>query len=321
MLPVSACSPSHDGGSDAGASTSLVVGLTTNAPAGVIGAIHVTATVDGAPAADVVVPVLNDPGSLPKEIALAPPPGHADAAVVVRADAFLDAAWTPARTDETPIATRTATTAFVPGQNELLRLSIEQRCFVASAGGSGPTCAAPQTCVEGACADDAVAPSALEPYRAGWATDAPDVCKPLGAGPPVVVVGSGQTDYLPITDGEVLTPELGPQGGHHVWIAVRMHDLKQAGSTTTITGSQPGGASIPPTSFVFTYDQDEGGYCKLFGLRYQLDNGGIDYKQFLGKPLDLQVVVSDQAGAKGVGVAHVTIDSVVKCPDGNPCPM
>ena len=63
-------------------------------------------------------------------------------------------------------------------------------------------------------------------------------------------------------------------------------------TATTITGVQPGAnLAAPATAFVFTFDPDEGGYCKLYGLRYQLDNGGIDWHQFLGKPLDLTVVV------------------------------
>ena len=76
-----------------------------------------------------------------------------------------------------------------------------------------------------------------------------------------------------------------------------MKNIKQTLTTTRIEGVQPDtGTTIPPSTFVFTYAPDDGGYCKLYGLRYQLDNGGIDYKQFLGKPLDVIVTVTDPSG-------------------------
>jgi hypothetical protein len=45
----------------------------------------------------------------------------------------------------------------------------------------------------------------------------------------------------------------------------------------------------------------------LYGIRYQLDNEGIDYKQFLGKPLDLTVSVTDPAGATATATTRVQI--------------
>jgi hypothetical protein len=115
--------------------------------------------------------------------------------------------------------------------------------------------------------------------------------------------------------------ELGPQGGHHVWIAARMQNIKQAGSTTKITALQPGGgATVAPTAFIFTFDVDEGGWCKLAGLRFQLDVGALDlktvYKQFLGKPLDITVEVSDSNGDTASDTKHVLIAPQVLCPDG-----
>jgi hypothetical protein len=69
-------------------------------------------------------------------------------------------------------------------------------------------------------------------------------------------------------------------------------------------------------SFVFNFDQDQGGFCKLYGLRYQLDVDGADYHQFLGKPLDVTVTLKDGAGAVGVGHATFNIDPVALCPGG-----
>ena len=57
----------------------------------------------------------------------------------------------------------------------------------------------------------------------------------------------------------------------------------------------------------FTYAPDEGTYCKLVGIRYQLDNEGVDYRPFLGKPLDIHVTVTDPSGATASATAHVQI--------------
>jgi hypothetical protein len=203
----------------------------------------------------------------------------------------------------------------------LLRVLIQGQCLQALPGGppGGPACAAPATCIDGRCQSDVVAPQALEPYEPAWAANAPDVCKPANAGPPVVQVGTGQTDYLPVTDGQTVQMEQGPQGGHHIWIAVRQHNLRQSGSTTTITSAQPGtGVAGPRTAVVFTFDQDEGGFCKLAGLRYQLDVDGADYHTFLGRPLDVTVTIADQSGATGSGTAHLNIDPQLLCPTGTP---
>jgi hypothetical protein len=162
-----------------------------------------------------------------------------------------------------------------------------------------------------------VAPQNLEPYAANWPENAPDVCKPIDAGAPIVQVGTGQTDYLPVISGQTVQMEQGPQGGHHVWIAVRQQNLSQAGSTTTITSVQPStGVAGPKLAFVFNFAQDQGAFCKLAGLRYQLDIDGADYHQFLGQPLDVTVTIADPAGATGTGTAHLQISPTLLCATG-----
>lgn len=197
------------------------------------------------------------------------------------------------------------------GTRRLLRVRLTGTCLTTPVMGSpaGPTCTEPdQTCVGGRCQDDHLLAADLEVYQAGWATDVPDICRPANAGAPEVIVGQGQTDYLPLMTGQVVQAELGPQGGHHIYVALRQKNLHRSGSTTTIKGRRPDtGVEIPPTAFVFTFDQDEGGYCKLYGLRYQLDNGGIDYTQFLDHDLDLTVTVRDSSGSVGTGTVRVHV--------------
>ncbi len=290
---------------------SLTVGVQTDDLSGLVGSLHATTTVDAVPQADEVFRASDGP-LFPKEIAV-DGKGDASAKVSVRIEAF---AGLDPSSGEPPLLVRTARTEMVPGIDKLLRIRLESRCVNQWPPGSnnvpGPTCTAPQTCVGGACVDDTVPGPALENYVANWPTAVPDICRPANPGPPEVVVGTGQTDFLPLTDGQVVQAELGPQGGHHFYVAVRMRNLKRSGSTTTISATQPGtGLTIPPTSFVFTFDPDEGGYCKLYGLRYQLDNQGIDYHPFLGQPLDVKVEVRDSTGAVGDGMAHVNIDPTI----------
>ncbi len=212
---------------------------------------------------------------------------------------------------------RTATTR-MPAEKKLLRLALDSRC--ADFGGSPVTCNAGETCSAGRCTSDAVAVDALEPYVSDWATNAPDICRPANAGAPEIVLGKGQTEYYPLTPNEVVQLELGPQGGHHLWVAVRMKNLKQAGSRTAIAGVQPDtGLKATPTAFVFTFDKDEGGYCKLYGLRFQVDAGGdlgTTYKAFMGKPLDITVEVTDVSGRKATAQQRVMISDKLLCPDG-----
>jgi hypothetical protein len=231
------------------------------------------------------------------------------------------------------LLSRLVDTKIIAGQERLLRVRLEQRCMTAAglraAPGAflptGPSCPAPSTCIAGACTASEVPSSATEVYRPDWASSPPDVCRPAGAGDPEVTLGSGQTNYAPLNDGDTLQIEKGPQGGHHIWVALRMRNLRQSGSTTTITGVLPDNptSTIQPTAFVFSFDPDEGGYCKLYGLRFQLDSGAAnlaeDYKRFLGKPIDVTVTVRDTAGRVGQSKRRIKIADKVLCPTGLSC--
>jgi hypothetical protein len=291
----------------------VIVGVQGEQLSGAVGSIHLTATVGGDTKDDEVLP----PSSLPHEVPLLAPDSDAGA-IAVRVEGYSQPSWTPS-SGYSPVLVRTAETQFVPGETKLLRVLLQGGCLLGLPGGppGAPTCAPPQTCIDGACQDDHVAPQGLEPYVSNWPDDAPDICKPIEAGAPVVQVGTGQTDYLPVTTGQTVQMEQGPQGGHHVWIAVRQENLKQVGSTTTITGVQPSTGTIgPKLAFVFTFVQDQGGFCKLAGLRYQVDIDGADYHQFLGQPLDVTVTITDAAGATGSGVAHLNVSPTLLCATG-----
>lgn len=276
--------------------------------------VHIVVKVDGVVSSDQKVTL---PGGLPKEIPLTGNPG-----AKVDVEVIGSAANDPNGT--TPTLTRLAGAHLVPTGKKLLRVMLEQRCESTSAPGAPPplvTCNAPQTCISGRCASGDVPDQALEDYDPQWASAPPDICRPAQHGAPEVIVGTGQTDYAPLQDGQTLQMELGPQGGHHIWVATRMKNLRQSGSTTTITAKVVDGTDvIPPSAFVFTYDQDEGSYCKLYGLRFQLDSGASDlknaYKVFLGKTIELTVTVLDSTKATASSTKRIVLANTLICPDG-----
>jgi hypothetical protein len=283
---------------------SLTIGVDGHALGNYIQSLHVVTTVDGATTTDTVLRASRGP-VFPHEVKL-DARGHAQAKVGVRVEGFASDDPREAR----PAIIRTAETTMAPW-NKLLRIDLDTLCVLVPPPGGlvGPTCAAPETCTSGRCTSDLVNPDSLAAYTPNWVDAAPDTCRPTNAGAPKVIVGNGQNDYFALRDGQMLQAQAGPQGGHHIWIAVRMQNLKQSSSTTTVTATQPGtGVKVWPYSVVFTFLPGEGGFCRLYGLRFQLDANGVEFTQFLGKPLDVKVEIRDVLGEVGVGTAHVNID-------------
>ncbi len=286
----------------------LTVGVHTAALGAYVRALRVVTRVDGKDQTDSFYRASQAP-LFPREVQI--DPKKSGARVSVRVEAF-------ASEDPTskPALVRTAETTMFPAPaHKLLRLDLDPGCVTSPPPGgvAGPTCTAPhQTCVAGACVSDLVDPSKLEGYVSDWAMRTPDVCRPANAGPPEIILGNGQNDYLPLARGQTLKAQAGPQGGHHIWIALRMRNMKQSGSTTTLTATQPGSdVKVTPFSVVFTFQRDEGGFCKLYGLRFQLDANGVDYKQFLGKPLDVTATVKDTLGNVASATTRVNIDTTI----------
>jgi hypothetical protein len=295
--------------------TQLVIGVQSDPMGGVVSSLHVVIRRAGAVVVDEwVKPPRGSKVGFPQpwEKALSGA-GLGRAKVDVEVDAIGDpSAAAP------PLLKRLSSTHFDPGRAALLRVPLESRCIVyppmprgaSKVPGplSGPACTEPFTCIMGVCQRPDVPPELLESYAPNWPGNAPDLCKARNAGRPDLQIGTGRSYYLPFTRDHVLQAEAGPQGGHHIWIATRMKNMKQAGSTTRIAGRQPEtGLTIPPTTLAFTYSPDEGGYCKLYGIRYQLDNEGVDYRPFLGRPLDVTVTVTDPSGSTATATTRVQI--------------
>jgi hypothetical protein len=275
---------------------SLIVGVTSELRAGVdVLRLHVVQRVDGAVVRD---DELFSDGAKPFSFPLELP--FEDLEDSAKVEIVIEAFGNPPQ----PLLTRTASSTVRAGRTLLLRVDLDWWC----AGAGAPACAAPQTCTGGVCGPSNVNAALLEDYRPDWHKGGTDICQ-SGDGEPVVIVGRGQGDYLTMNDYDVAQVEAGPQGGHHIWVAVRMKNLRQSGTITTLTGEVPElNLSINPFAVIFTFDPDEGGYCKLYGLRFQIDADiGID--QLLGKKLHVTATVKDKDGDVGIGERWVTLSS------------
>ena len=301
--------PAADGGARTDVGT-VVVGVTTGLRAGTdFDRLHVLAKSGGATLRDEVLPTATRPLALPLELPFTDRP----------AGEVVDVTLTATSTAVKGLSiVREASTRVVGGRSLLLRTSLDAACVAIDAPGGTqpPACAVGETCAEGKCAKIATDPTGLEAYSPTWAAGgAPDRCRPVGAGAPEVIVGQGQADFLPFDDCSAPSPkpaqvEAGPQGGHHVWVAVRMRNLHQSGSVTTVRGHFPDLPKDPwDMAVIFTFEPDEGGYCKVYGIRYQLDTNGLALADVLGKKLELTIEVKDADGTTGVGKRCVLLSS------------
>ncbi len=193
-----------------------------------------------------------------------------------------------------------ASTKAISGRKILYELHLEKDC-------AGVSCGEGETCSEGACVSDFADPSALPDYYSKWAGGGGGgVCEP--GGDPEVILGSGQSDFHEVKDGDVLQVEAGPQGGFHVWIAARMKNLAQSGSITDLAGQFTDvDYAPPPMSVIFTFDPDEGDYCKIYGLRFRLDDPDHPIESLLGEGIDLTLTITDPTGATESATRSVTL--------------
>lgn len=252
--------------------------------------------VDGVVAAKEDLPVAGSV-HLPHETKVVAPKDNPEAPVEITTKAVMNNA---------DVVTRRVTTRFVRGKSVLAYVRLEIRCnnfgLLGGSGISGPTCDKPrETCVGGRCTSDAL--DNLPDYRADWATNPPSACG--GGSASTITLGTGQQAMTPLADNDTVTVECGPQGGHHIWMAVSIKDLAQMGTTTIFSAT--GAASVPPTGYPYSYSPGPNGTCELVALRFQLDTSGVNIKDVLGKPLDIKVDATDKQGHKASATRHVIV--------------
>lgn len=268
------------------------VGLTTDMAVGFdVRRVETTTRVDG-----VVTQAGSfsyDDGSLSLPAELPDEPAQDGAEVALTVAAFRDGA-------STPFVTRSAATRAAGGRTLLLLASLDEAC-------AGALCGPSTTCVEGACRDPFLAPSAVADYDPTWIASAPDACKTSSSGPPEVVIGQGESAFAPLSDGEVVPIEAGPQGGHHVWLALRVNGLRQMGSLLTLKGRFPELArEVPLFTSRVTLRKAGNDQCEIFGVRFQVDQG-ISVDAVRGRAIDIDVMLEDPNGGIAKATKRVTI--------------
>ncbi len=259
--------------------------------------LQIVAKVDGLVSAQQTIDAAAGP-MFPHEVRIVAPAAKTNAPVEVTVNAIMN---------DATVVTRRLTTRFVAGKTKLAYVLLEMRCntFALLGGGpNGPTCSAPgETCIGAKCRSDAV--TNLPDFTTDWAKSPPSQC---GTAAAELTMGQGETAFATLSNGDTVTAECGPQGGHHLWIALSMKSFRQVGTVTTVTAAQPGGGKmVPATGFPYTWSAADNGSCELIGLRFQLDTDGAVLADFLGKALDVTVSAKDQAGHELTVVRHVMV--------------
>jgi hypothetical protein len=270
----------------------VVVGLTTDLAVGFeIRRVEATTRIDGVVTRSSTLSYDEGALSLPAELRVDPAPDGARIELAVAA--FRDG-------EASPVVARRAATRAVEGRDLLLPLSLDAAC-------SGAGCEPGTTCAKGACVDPFIAPAALSDYDPRWIAAAPDACKAPSSGAPTVVIGQGEDAFAPLDEGEVVSIEAGPQGGHHVWLALRASGLRQQGSLLTVTGHFPELASDLPafTSGVTLRRAGDQG-CEIYGVRFQVDQG-LSVEAIRGRTLAIEVALRDPDGDVATAMKRVAI--------------
>jgi hypothetical protein len=270
----------------------VVVGLTTDMAIGFdIRQVESTTKVDGVITRFESLWYSNGDLSLPAEILIQPTQDGAEVDLSIAA--FRDG-------EASPIVTRRAATRAISGRRLLLPVSLAEACAQA-------TCAVGATCMEGACVDPFIAPSALADYDPMWIASAPDACKTPSSGEPAIVVGQGESAFAHLEDSEVVPIEAGPQGGHHVWLALRVTGLRQMGSRLTLGGYFPELAyELPPFILHLTLRRAGEDHCEIYGVRLQVDRG-VPVETIRGQALDIDIHLEDPNGDVATAMKPVVI--------------
>jgi hypothetical protein len=202
-------------------------------------------------------------------------------------------------------------TEAIAGETRLARVHLQQLCRLTTGSEtepSAPRCdESTQTCIAGVCGSAYLAPSKQVPYSPDWVGID---CKPPDAGPAEVTLGFGQTDYAPAQDYDVAQLQAGIQGGHHVWFAARVRNLEARQAAISMTCELPAlGKTVGPMPIVSLLVDDGDGYCRLHGIRFQVDVAGEDITTFFGQEMKAAISFEDLDGATASDELWVTLSS------------
>jgi hypothetical protein len=266
----------------------LSIGLTTDLALGFDArSVEVEVEVDGLVVASETFE--SDRGGLPALVA--PVPVDAGSQLAVRV--------TARDGDGASVVTRLAETVASSG-SRFLPMSLDRVCV-------GISCGPGETCASGSCVSPFVDGAGLDGLDPSWLADAPDACRE-GDEAAWLELGVGETSFAALATDQVVALEPGPQGGHHVWLAVRAYGVRQVGSTVTVRGELPSLAiSVPELQRTVSLRRADAGACQLWGLRFQVDRG-VSVEEVVGQPLVVGVTLEDATGrrAEASGVMRLS---------------
>jgi len=121
-------------------------------------------------------------------------------------------------------------------------------------------------------------------------------------GPPSIEVGTGQFDFEPVKEGQEVPIVRGPQGGDHVWLAVRIRNLdprqlridSQLYEPESMETGDSGAVVAEPVGEPFFFyppffDDEEDGVWRTAGLPHQVERSEVRNQR-----LRLEVLATDR---------------------------
>jgi hypothetical protein len=99
--------------------------------------------------------------------------------------------------------------------------------------------------------------------------------------------------YAPITDGDTLRMERGPQGAQHVWLSLRARNMNTSRALVQLRGRDPADTedlAFPADLFLTFTESGPDGFDQLSGLRLIIKDGD----GAAGQPLLIRATVSEQ---------------------------
>lgn len=215
---------------------------------------------------------------------------------------------------------RVVKTQFRPYAHTMAYLFVDQQCAYSAVGltDGGSGCANPADwCYEGSCRTENLAAKDLATYRSDWKNHPPSPCE---AATPEVKLGEGFATIVEKQDGDTVTIECGPQGGHHIWVAALTKGLDQRNPVITVTSPPTDAGAGLVTSYPLLrlyapepppgdagVDAAGSGSCEAKGVQLQLDPDGRPVQPYLGKPIDITLAMQDKNGQKAQVTRHLNV--------------
>ncbi|MBS2012501.1 MAG: hypothetical protein JST00_06430 [Deltaproteobacteria bacterium] len=113
-----------------------------------------------------------------------------------------------------------------------------------------------------------------------------------------VEVGTGTKDFVALADGDPVDLTYGPQGGFHIWTAVRVKNANVSGVQINLRARLDDGSLVgPPSRTAVSLEVREDGSAIAGGLRNFVENA----TELRGKRVTLsaEVIAADQRHGAG----------------------